>query len=467
MKKTIVLLLFSLLAFGSLSGQEFPRGAVLDEARYNSLPQKAAQLSRGLKALPRSASLKQYAPFPGDQGQYSTCTAWAAGYAARTIAESIAMERQDRTQTTNSVFSPVFIYKSINDDPACVEGTAISDALDVMKDPGIPRRNSIEQNSDFKTVQLTGYLQSPKFPIAGYVTLFNYRFGQTGNTQMKIQAVKKSLSEGKPVIIGMNTPNSFDRVRTSPWIPLANANFDYGGHAMCVVGYDDDKFGGAFEIQNSWGTGWADDGYIWIQYNNFGLFVAEAYELIEDLSAYRDSTIYSGFVEIEVYRSAVGMPVVYDPSGFYRTENSYPSGTMFRYIMGNNTPAYVYAFSADSSTAKTDRIFPPEGTNISPVLDYSENVLAWPGENDWIKMDDTVGTDYLVVLFSKQELDIDAIRARFTENQGSFPGRVAGAVGPNYVSLSSIQYETSSIEFTAAMENKYSVVGLLLAIEHH
>jgi len=40
------------------------------------------------------------------------------------------------------------------------------------------------------------------------------------------------------------------------------------GHAMCIVGFDDTKFGGAFEIVNSWGDNWANSGFIWIRYDD-------------------------------------------------------------------------------------------------------------------------------------------------------------------------------------------------------
>jgi hypothetical protein len=42
-----------------------------------------------------------------------------------------------------------------------------------------------------------------------------------------------------------------------------------GGHGVCIIGYDDNKFGGAFEIVNSWGDDWADKGFIWIRYKDF------------------------------------------------------------------------------------------------------------------------------------------------------------------------------------------------------
>ena len=114
-------LVLSLMLAGLLSGiplfsqisQVYPTGAILDDALYNSLPRKAEQLSRTYTAVPQAFSLKQYAPYPGNQSPYGTCVAWASAYAARTIAESIALNRLDRFVTTNSVFSPIFVYKSI------------------------------------------------------------------------------------------------------------------------------------------------------------------------------------------------------------------------------------------------------------------------------------------------------------------------------------------------------------------
>ncbi|MDR2500315.1 MAG: C1 family peptidase [Treponema sp.] len=459
---TVLLLLASA---APLFPQEYPRGAILDEARYNSLPRKAAQISRGIDRLPQSASLKQYAPNPGNQGRYGTCTAWAAAYAARTIAESVALNRRDRHHISGSVFSPAFIYRSISDDPLCQRGTAISRALDVMKDPGAPRMTALERSGDFTAIPPALYRTSQKFPIAGYVTLFHRRPTE-GVDGAGIQAVKKSLSQGKPVIIGMNTPDSFNRVKTSPWVPAEDPGSKYGGHALCVTGYDDSRYGGAFEIQNSWGEDWGEKGSIWISYGVFSRFVYEAYELIEDLGAYRDSTRYSGFVNIEVLGSPEGMPVTFDAGGYYRTRAAYPSGTRFRLLMGNDHPAWVYAFTADDSGAPAKLIFPLPELNESPALDYTRNAVAWPGENDWMELDNTAGTDYLGALYSKQALDIAAIIERFNKSTGAFPQRAAAAAGSGYVTPHAAQYEKDRIRFTATVANQQAILGLFLAIEH-
>jgi hypothetical protein len=48
---------------------------------------------------------------------------------------------------------------------------------------------------------------------------------------------------------------------------------------MCIVGYDDNKFGGAFEIMNSWGKEYGDNGFIWFRYEDFAKEVKTAYAL--------------------------------------------------------------------------------------------------------------------------------------------------------------------------------------------
>jgi len=469
MKKSLLfLLLFTIAAFGSLFAQENATGAIFNEAVYQSLPRKAVQYSKALDVLPRAFSLKQYAPYPGNQNPYSTCTAWATAYAGRTIMESYSLGRQNRTETTTNVFSPVFVYKSVSKNPSCDTGIQIFDALDIIVNPGIPRRSSAEQTSDFKFIPLSGFTQSPKFPISSYKTIYDARRTEN-NSASWILSIKESLFNGKPVVIGMYVPLSFHLVKASPWRPnpSENPNPKTGYHAMCVVGYDDSQYGGAFEIQNSWGEGWGEKGYIWVQYEVFARFVKEAYEMVENLSTRKDAALFSGFVDIEVENSQGGMPVRFDERGFYRTVKSWPSGTVFRFLMGNDQPAYVYAFGADSATKNTIRIFPLKETLESPVLDHAKNVIAFPGEYDWIEMDNVTGTDYLVVLFAKQELDIDSIRAKFAAASGTFNERVAAAVGSNFVSPKNIQYEKDRIKFKGSSANRSAVMGLLLAIDHN
>jgi len=460
--KFLILPLF--LLFSPLFGQTYSTGAILDPARYEQTEAKPVLLSRNYTSIPRTVSLKQYGPVPESQGQYGTCVGWSTAFAARTISESIAMNRTDRTETSNNVFSPIYVYKNISTDPAGQKGTCIPDALNFMSNDGAVKRLAFERTTDFPLIMISAFANSRRYPISGYVRLFSNPRGVPGTVNDRVTPVKKSLAEGKPVIIGMNTPNSFFNA-AGQWQPYESPNGNYGGHAMCAVGYDDNMYGGAFEVQNSWGTDWGNSGYIWISYNTFASFVNEAYEIIENLAIYKEATRYAASINIEVSNNRAGMPVTYDSQGFYKTNSSYPSGTDFRFLMTNRYPAYVYAFAADSGTTNITQIFPLRG--VSPVLDYPDSTVAWPGEHDWIRLDNNTGTDYLVVLYSKEALDISAIERRFAAERGTFPERAARAVGQNFIPYRDVQYNSGKIEFSAVSANPRAVFGLLLAIEHH
>jgi hypothetical protein len=459
MKKIFAVALF-FCVLGSVFSQPHGRGAILDQEQYERLPRKALQISRAYTALPPSVSLKNYTPLPGNQGQYGTCVAWATAYAARTIAESAAFNRTDKRLITGNVFSPAFVYKNISNDPACIQGTYIPNALELMKDTGIPRMAAAERATDFPAIPLAWFTTARKYTIADYATL--YPANTDKNAISKTDIVKKSLAEGKPVIVGINCPESFYYLN-DVWYPIESPDISAGGHAICVVGYDDEKYGGAFEIQNSWGTDWGNGGYAWIPYTVFDDFASHAYEIIDNLATYGELARYSGKVQIELRNSPEGMPVIFR-DGYYQTLAEYHSGARFRYLLGNDNPAYVYAFASDEATRTTSMIFPFEGQ--SPVLDYSENIVAFPSENTWIQLDAVTGTDYLIVLYSKEALDIDAIRRRFETAGGSFPQQVAQAVGDAFIPYTRAAYETGEIRFSAQSTNPRAVFALLLAIKH-
>ncbi|GHU21777.1 hypothetical protein FACS1894172_19580 [Spirochaetia bacterium] len=464
LKRAVFTALLAFLITGIIAAQEYYTGAILDEALYNSLPQKAAQLTRAYENMPDAVSLKAYAPVPGNQGAYGTCVAWSTAYAARTISESIALNRINRQLTTENTFSPTFIYKNISSDPSGKTGTVISDALNVMKTEGAVKMLAIERTGDyFRNTSLSMFRNSQRYPIADYVILYRSDRGNPGTDLSRIDIVKKSISENKPVIIGMEVYTSFSNAK-DVYNPGRQLGMYRGGHAMCVVGYDDTKYGGAFEILNSWGTDWGNGGYTWIPYTVFDQFAYHAYEMIERLDSYKDATEYDGFAQIELYGSKAGMPVVFS-NGYYRTTASYESGTRFRYLLGNDKPAYVYAFASDETIRQTTQIFPLDDVT-SPVLDYSENTIAFPGEYKWIQLDNQPGTDYLVVLYSKEALNIDAIRTRFTREGGTFPERVAKAVGSNFIPYNQAIYNPAELRFSATSTNTKAIFGLLLAIGH-
>jgi hypothetical protein len=85
-------------------------------------------------------------------------------------------------------------------------------------------------------------------------------------TDEDISDIKSMLLAGRPVVFRTDVDWNFGMVDyaggqswnyTGPW---------RGGHAMCIVGYDNDLNGGSFKVRNSWGTDFGDNGYCYITY---------------------------------------------------------------------------------------------------------------------------------------------------------------------------------------------------------
>ena len=85
---------------------------------------------------------------------------------------------------------------------------------------------------------------------------------------LNFAAVKAALAAGNPVVIGFDVYESFEGTvnNTTGQMPYPNVNTEQllGGHAVCLVGYNDTTQ--RFIARNSWGTGWGDNGYFYMPY---------------------------------------------------------------------------------------------------------------------------------------------------------------------------------------------------------
>lgn len=78
-------------------------------------------------------------------------------------------------------------------------------------------------------------------------------------SQSRIAAIKRCVSEYKPVVFGTMVTWGFTDLRgpTRAYPKPSPSDVVAGGHAMYIIGYDDE----GVTIVNSWGKGWGDGGY--------------------------------------------------------------------------------------------------------------------------------------------------------------------------------------------------------------
>jgi len=432
---------------------------------YDKIEVKAKLTNNSYRDISSSASVKAYAPTPQSQGQYGTCAAWAVGFAARTILEAKRYGWTDKSKIKENIFSYGFLYRTGSSSSNCW-GAYTSQLIDNMKTIGIPKLSDYSTHCPQDDLPDEAYEAAKNYKIKSYARLWDEY--AVKNDKEKTEAMKKSLSEGNPVVISMICPKSFFYPTGDIWYPKADEALDdrHGRHAMCVVGYDDEQYGGAFEVQNSWGSDWGSGGYVWIRYADFNQYVYQAYELhqFETVNPNTEISLAGSFrIQLD---NGQEMKANLKGDKTFEVDRAYRSGTRFRMYIGNNEPAYVYAFGVDG-TAKTYQVFPHK-PNVSPALTYKNNEVALPSETNHVRMDNNVGTDYLIVLYSKDQLNLDDIQTKYRQQSSRLTPKekLQAVLGSRLMSdEETTMTSNGKISFKAKGKGK-SVVAIVTAIQH-
>ncbi len=172
---------------------------------------------------------------------------------------------------------------------AC-EGSAIKQILDFLARKGSTTFNSFPDQDFCKPAAATPISATPVYHIPGYQQLAysRVRDGVIEMTRpLDIDLARQTLSHGDPIVIGFSLTDpkladlgAEDIYRSDPDY---NVKHSLGGHAMLIVGYDNQKR--AFRIMNSWGPKWADRGYGWIDYETVRTHAREAFAVTASVDA--------------------------------------------------------------------------------------------------------------------------------------------------------------------------------------
>ena len=454
MKQQIVFLLFLLLSTYTFS-QEYGFGALLEPELYKNSP-AAAPLTRGMyEVLPEQVSLKQYCPTPGNQGSSGTCAGWSTAYAGRTILEAMK-HRWNKTEINKFAFSPSFVYNQLKKGDDCRNGISLDQALNILKTTGALSINEFAFDCSRKVTDIDKR-------VASYSKIIEYRVIANRETEKKSPFIKKSLAEGNPVVIAFDCPNSFMTAK-QVLKPEANEYKEFNrGHGMVVIGYDDSKFGGSFEVMNSWGTYWGNDGFIRVKYSDMDFFCKYAFELLDKKNASGKKYDLSGSI---VFRESNGNEMTATHNGkYYVMDKSYSSGTLFQVYVSNNEPAYVYALGTDKSF-KVEKLFPYTDKMIA-YLPYTKNDVAIPDEDSYTMIDSAAGSSYYCFLYSVKPLQIENIITAIESGKGDMNDRLAEALKAESIDVTKIEYDGSTKIVFKANSGGKAVIPVLVEIPHY
>ena len=206
-------------------------------------------------------------PPVGNQGSQGSCVAWSTAYYYKTY--MLRAKNGSNWDVTNTQFqmSPSFVFNMISMGGL---GAYISDGFKCLSDLGCaPLLDKPYNQSDS-----TNWGSDVAYAKAGA-----YRGDTTYSISISsdagIDQLKNILSEGFNAVIGIHVWTEF-------WYGNVGADTVYdtgdkigsdeGGHAVCIVGFDDNKLTadgyGAVKIINSWGTSWPSQGggYFYMSY---------------------------------------------------------------------------------------------------------------------------------------------------------------------------------------------------------
>jgi Papain family cysteine protease/Domain of unknown function (DUF4384) len=518
MKQFFYLLLFC-CSFLSTKAQH-GTGANFNPETIAATPQKIELSFRSFTAMPTSYTLEPFCPTPGNQGNHGTCTAFANGYGIATILYAKTHNITDKALIDKYAFSPTYLYEQIKSagDNDCQNGSDPIQALITIIKGG---------DALIKTVPYkcgTSITQTAKDEANNYkakdAAILHIAKGMMKEDkyykepEQFINSVKKALSEGCPVSGGFHIPQSFFKINSAVWTSDPNEvqkDWKHNGHAMAIVGYDDNKAGGAFRILNSWGTGWADKGYVWMKYTDFTRYCVMALQVFADPNTLppvekqqpkpqpepkptpkpepvptptpkpepkpqpkpeEQTFTLSGDVEFRL-NTGDNMPIIKtstrnltveedQPAAkedlvAYTMADTYSSGTKFRFYLNVDKEAYVYAFASDL-TGKVNLIL-PFADNISTLVG-SNSIIAFPSDTKVIKMDENKGRDYLLILYSATKLDAKAMAEKMNTMKGALSDKIKTILGNKLVDKTKVDYAKDKVGFsTKKLSTRNLTVG--------
>ncbi|MCO4292762.1 C1 family peptidase [Solitalea sp. MAHUQ-68] len=406
--------------------------------------------------LPERVSLQQYCPNRLNQGEQGSCVAWSSAYGARTILEA----RKTGADPNQVAFSPSFLYNQIKMD-GC-QGSYIIKAMKSMKETGaLPFRQFPYTDQDCNKMP-----NSSEMADAEQYTMLGYNRLTLGGDDYTIDlnAIRQNLAQGAPVVIGMMVGGSFmqEMMGQKVWHPT-NSDYSmrgFGGHAMCIVGYDDYLEGGAFQIMNSWGPEWGENGFGWVRYNDFIHFAKEAYGVYPMGER--------GKVKPQEFEVSVGLVdnstknyinLNAKEGNVFTTAGLVKKGTKFKIEVNNSLECYTYVFQ--DSLGKSTVLFPYTSKH-SPYCGIT-GARLFPKDYS-MQIDEVGGKDIMAVVITQKPLDFASFNKEINSSAGgSYAEKLKRALGNK--AIATVNFSAGQkVSFSAPADKPEAAVAVIIEI---
>jgi len=188
-------------------------------------------------------------------------------------------------------------------------------------------------------------------------------------SEADLQELRQVLAEERrPVVMRVELDNGFFGYEAGEVWTFAGPK--QGGHAMCIVGYDDSLQ--AFKVRNSWGPNWGDAGHVWISYATF--LNPDAYVACWTLKNEYDPTVAHRFLGPLVLLPA--------PQGVQASDGTEPFCVRLAWMPTPGATGYlVYRDSRDNRQAELGQVAEWTDHGLHDFLPHTYWVQARDGKH--------------------------------------------------------------------------------------
>ncbi len=261
--------------------------------------------------VPSQFSLENYALVADQEG--GSCVGHAV-CGALNVMHNYFNDIEDYDTKFVHKFDPYYVYCALKDpdDLNCVGcecGALIMDAVNLVTTYGAKKSAiapNLECGNQLSKRNLTDLATATTaYEVDKWYNLFEYQKDDEGEWEViaDVETFKWALANFYPIVTGINVADDFAEVVGDGAIYTA-ADDANEGHAVTIIGYDDNYGGGSFKILNSYGDEWGDDGFFWMSYADYFTSAFEAYVFSNEnwegwnlQTPYYGKSFYRGFNE--------------------------------------------------------------------------------------------------------------------------------------------------------------------------
>jgi hypothetical protein len=217
-------------------------------------------------ALPIPARKDLRAPWwtVGDQGTTGSCVGWAS--ADSVIRWHLAMAGRIPKESGKRL-SPRYVWMAAKETDEFTsrptsfiesDGTSLKAALDIARKFGVVLDSVLPfaGGTLYQGKVAVFYALAATLRISGYFSLRPATTPASAKSAL-LQSWRKWIASGGPILTRLNVDDTWDNVGRDGKLVSYHPNTARGGHAVALVGYDQNSF----MVRNSWGKTWGDKGF--------------------------------------------------------------------------------------------------------------------------------------------------------------------------------------------------------------